>query len=333
MSLPPPELPAPLAAAIEARLAGRTQATLRESARRLSERYRSRQPTREAIRDETDALAYAATRMPATYAAIVTALGRLEEECPDFVPRRMIDVGCGLGAAACAAATLWPSVAEISLLDSSALLLRFAASLMKESGAAAAIETIDADFATTGAIEAAPFDLVVAGYALTEIADSELPAVADRLWSQTSGALVIVEPGTPRDHARLMGVRARLVALGATIIAPCPHQAPCPLPADDWCHFSVRLARRRAHRLIKGADAPFEDEKFAYLAVGRFGAASPPSARIIGPPRAGKAGISLRLCADKAFRETFIPKRDKPRYEKIRRKDWGDPLRAPAEEI
>jgi ribosomal protein RSM22 (predicted rRNA methylase) len=333
VSLPSPELPAPLAAAVEARLEGRAQIMLRERARRLSEGYRARQPTLETIRDEADALAYAATRMPATYAAIVTALGRLGEECPDFTPRRMLDAGCGLGAAAWAAASIWPSIAEIALLDRSALFLRLAAGLMSDGEPAAAIEAIHADLAAPRATDAAPFDLVVAGYALTEIADSELPAVADRLWAQTGGALVIVEPGTPRDHARLMGVRSRLLELGANIIAPCPHQAPCPLPANDWCHFSVRLPRRRAHRLVKGGDAPFEDEKFAYLAVGRFKAASPPSARIIAPPRAGKAGISLKLCADKAFRETFIPKREKARYEKIRRKDWGDPLRAPAEEI
>lgn len=333
MSQPSPELPAPLAAAIEARLEGRAQIALRERARRLSENYRARKPTLETIRDETDALAYAATRMPATYAAIVTALGRLEEECPDFAPRRMLDVGCGLGAAACAAATLWPAIAEISLLDRSTLFLDLAARLMKESGAAAAIATTLADFAGPEAGEATPFDIVVAGYALTEIADSELPGVVERLWAQTSGALVVVEPGTPRDHARLMGVRSRLLALGAHIIAPCPHRAPCPLPASDWCHFSVRLPRRRAHRLVKGADAPFEDEKFAYLAVARFAPSDPPWARVIGPRRVNKIGASLKLCGDKACRETFIPKRDKPRYEKIRRKDWGDPLRAPAEEI
>ena len=82
MSLPSPELPAPLSAAIEARLEGRAQGMLRDRARQLSERYRPAKPTIETIRDETDALAYAATRMPATYAAIVTALGRLDEEQP-----------------------------------------------------------------------------------------------------------------------------------------------------------------------------------------------------------------------------------------------------------
>ncbi|MFZ3180308.1 MAG: small ribosomal subunit Rsm22 family protein [Methylocystis silviterrae] len=332
MSLPSPELPAPLSAAIEARLEGRAQGMLRDRARQLSERYRSRKPTIETIRDEADALAYAATRMPATYAAIVRALGRLDEERPEFAPKRMLDVGCGLGAGSYAAATVWPSIAEIALIDRSALFLNLATGLMQESGVAAAVEASLADFTKPQAVEDAPLDLVVVGYALTEIAEADLSAVIDQLWSRTSGALVIVEPGTPRDHARLMIVRSRLIALGANILAPCPHQAPCPLPANDWCHFSVRLPRRRAHKLFKGADAPFEDEKFAYLVAGRNGG-TPPWARVIAPPRVSKGGISLRLCADKAFVETFIPKRDKARYENIRKKDWGDPLHAPAEEI
>ena len=332
MSLPSPELPAPLSAAIEARLEGRAQGMLRDRARQLSERYRSRKPTIETIRDEADALAYAATRMPATYAAIVRALGRLDEERPEFAPKRVLDVGCGLGAGSYAAATVWPSIAEIALIDRSALFLNLATGLMQESGVAAAVEASLGDFTKPQTGEAVPFDLVVVGYALTEIAESDLAVVIDQLWSRTSGALVIVEPGTPRDHARLMIVRSRLIALGANILAPCPHLAPCPLPANDWCHFSVRLPRRRAHKLVKGADAPFEDEKFAYLVAGRTGG-TPPWARVIAPPRVSKAGVSLRLCADKAFQETFIPKRDKARYEKIRKKDWGDPLRAPAEEI
>ncbi|CCJ05494.1 small ribosomal subunit Rsm22 family protein [Methylocystis sp. SC2] len=332
MSLPSPELPAPLAAAIEARLEGRAQGMLRDRARQLSERYRSRKPTVETIRDEADALAYAATRMPATYAAIVRALGRLDEERPEFAPKRVLDVGCGLGAGSYAAAAVWPSIAEIALIDRSALFLNLATGLMQESGVAAAVEASLADFVKPQAGEAVPFDLVVVGYALTEIAEADLPVVIDQLWSRTSGALVIVEPGTPRNHARQMIVRGRLIALGAHILAPCPHQAPCPLPANDWCHFSVRLPRRRAHKLVKGADAPFEDEKFAYLIAGRT-AGTAPWARIIAPPRVSKAGVSLRLCADNAFAETFIPKRDKARYEKIRKKDWGDPLCAPAEEI
>ena len=50
---------------------------------------------------------------------------------------------------------------------------------------------------------------------------------------------------------------------------------------DDWCHFSVRLPRSREHMHAKRAKVPFEDERFAYLAVSRMGAVTGLS-RILG---------------------------------------------------
>ena len=108
-------------------------------------------------------------------------------------------------------------------------------------------------------------DLVVASYALTEIDDGALPGVVDALWARAGRGLALIEPGTPRDYARLMTLRQRLIGAGARIALPCPHDRPCPLRAPDWCHFATRLARSRDHKLLKGADAPFEDEKFCYL--------------------------------------------------------------------
>jgi len=75
--------------------------------------------------------------------------------------------------------------------------------------------------------------------------------------------------------------------------------------------------------LLKGADAPFEDEKFSYLVAARSGAPAF-SARILAPARRNKAGVTLKLCEAGGAREIFLPKRDKARYEEIRRKDWGD---------
>ena len=341
---PPTALPPRLAAAIDARLEGRPRAELAASARRISECYRAGGTTSDAIRDETDALAYALTRMPATYAAAAAALARLAEHWPDFLPRSVLDVGCGLGAASYAASTRWPEI-EATFLDRSGPFLALAQALAKESRFAALGTIIEAEFAyflralaagdraetTRQALShASQFELVVASYALTEIADDALPRLADGLWARTSGALVIVEPGAPHDYARLMTVRNRLVELGATILAPCPHNGPCRLTAPEWCHFSVRLARSRAHKMLKGADAPFEDEKFSYLIAASGGA--PSSARLIGPVRRSKPGATLRLCAKDGIRETLIRKRDKSGFEKIRRKDWGDSLDALSEE-
>lgn len=322
-SRPTAALPAGLAAAIAAQLERRPRKALADSARRLSESYRARKPTTEAIRDETDALAYALTRMPATYAAVVSALGKVAAEQPDFAPRSLLDVGSGLGAAAYAAAEIWPGLDAVEMLDRSPAFLTLAGALSAESGVGpvAAGRITAGDMTRLGA-DAAPRDLVTAAYALTELAESELDAVLDALWARTGGALAIVEPGTPRDYARLMRLRDRLLAQGAVILAPCPHGEACPLAPSDWCHFSVRLPRSREHKALKGADAPFEDEKFSFLVAARRGLA--PAGRVLAPARHGKAGVTLKLCESAGLREIFLPKRAKASYERFRKKDWGD---------
>jgi ribosomal protein RSM22 (predicted rRNA methylase) len=170
-------------------------------------------------------------------------------------------------------------------------------------------------------------DLVVASYLLAEIAASEQAPVVTRLWDASAGLLALVEPGTPAGYARLIAARAQLIAAGAKVLAPCPHDRPCPLIAPDWCHFSVRLPRRRDHRLAKGAEVPFEDEKFAYLVVARPDVACErPAARVLARPRAGKPGITLKLCTPAGLEPRFVPRRDKAAHAAARRLGWGDAL-------
>ncbi len=57
-----------------------------------------------AITSETDALAYALARMPATYAAVAASLERAGRDRPDFAPQSLLDVGAGPGTASWAAA-------------------------------------------------------------------------------------------------------------------------------------------------------------------------------------------------------------------------------------
>lgn len=325
-------LPPGLVAALAAQLERRPRKALADSARRISENYRAHKGTKETIRDETDALAYALTRMPATYAAVASVLGRLAEEQPDFAPGSLLDVGCGLGAAAYAAASVWPTLGKIEMIDRSRAFLALAATLAAQSGAApVAGATISALDITRLPAPAGASELIVLAYAVTELAEAALLPLADALWARTDGALVIVEPGTPRDHERLMRIRARLIERGAAILAPCPHMRDCPLAPPDWCHFSARLPRLREHKLLKGAEAPFEDEKYSYLVAARFGRGA--LGRVLAPARGAKAGVTLKLCESAGLNEIFLPKRDKARYEGMWKKDWGDAVDAPPEEV
>jgi ribosomal protein RSM22 (predicted rRNA methylase) len=314
--------PQELTAALERLMDERSRKSLAERVTRISAIYRSGGTTAKAILEEEDALAYALYRLPATYAATLHALGRLAERAPDLAPRRMLDLGAGLGTASLAARALWPQMAENVLLDRSAPFLALARRL---AGAALSeAEIVSGDISAPPDL-GAPFDLVVASYALTEIAEERLGLALDAAWRSCSGALVLVEPGTPRDHARLMRMRARLVAAGARISAPCPHSAPCPLAAPDWCHFSVRLARSRDHKLLKGADVPFEDEKFAYLVATREESAiAPAPARLLARPEVLKHGLRIKLCATAGIEEVTVAKRDKSAFAPIKKKDWGD---------
>jgi len=325
----PTAFPAALTAALAARLEGRGREALRARARTLSETYRARRSTPAAGLTEADALAYALTRMPATYAALIAALGRLHVEQPDLAPTRLLDAGCGLGAATFAAQVVWPALATATLVDRNRFFLDFAATLAAECGLPAP-ECVEADLTRLPPDPRAPADLVVLAYALTELAEAEPLTAVEALWARTGDTLVIVEPGAPRDYERLMRARTWLVSAGGRVVAPCPHERPCPLTTPDWCHFPVRLPRSREHRLLKDADVPYEDEKFAFLVVRRAGEPAP--GRLIAPPRAGKAGVAAKICAANGIIETFTARRDKADYHAMRKKDWGDALDAPAEE-
>jgi ribosomal protein RSM22 (predicted rRNA methylase) len=155
----------------------------------------------------------------------------------------------------------------------------------------------------------------------------------NELWSACEGVLALVEPGTPAGYARILAARTALIEAGAQLLAPCPHTAACPLVGADWCHFSVRLPRRRDHRLAKGGDAPFEDERFSYLLAARPRvAAAARRRRVLAPPRAGKPGVALKLCGlDGQVEQQQVARRDKPAFALARRLAWGDTLEPTAE--
>lgn len=316
-----PDLPAELRAALNSRLEGLSRSDAAGRAAVISQTYREGGGSG-TIRTETDALAYALARMPATYAAVVASLNALTEIMPDFAPTRLLDVGAGPGTASWAAAEAFTSLRDFTLLDANGALRTLAEGLFHGS-----IRLHDTNYQLGHARalldKAEPADLVVASYMIGELGDAERTALADALWSRTTDTLLVVEPGTPAGYARIIALRARLIAAGAHVTAPCPHDGSCPLVAPDWCHFSQRLQRSRAHKQVKGADAPFEDERFAYVALSRTQVAARPS-RVLAQPDVGKVEIAAKLCTQEGITIARVPRRAKADYARARRWRWGD---------
>jgi hypothetical protein len=88
-----PDLPAELKAALDAKLRGFSRNDAAERSASISKNYRDGGGSG-TIRTETDALAYALARMPATYAAITASLNAFCEIRPDFAPQRKRSQRC-----------------------------------------------------------------------------------------------------------------------------------------------------------------------------------------------------------------------------------------------
>ena len=317
----PPSLPAELIAALGARLQGVSRNELATRAEKISKTYREggRSMT---IASDTDALAYALVRMPATYAAVAACLNAVQEISPDFAPQDLLDVGAGPGTASFAAAEAFSSLEDFTLLDANPALRELALGLSRDNER---LHPLKYEHGQVQALladrEAA--DLVVASYVIGELGEAERRTLAELLWDRTRDTLLIVEPGTPAGYARILAVRAQLIASGAHVVAPCPHDGECPLAAPDWCHFAQRLPRSRAHKEVKAADLPFEDEKFTYIALARKPAPQH-FARLLAPPHLSKVEATAKLCTADGLVLAKIPSRDKSAYAAARRWRWGD---------
>jgi ribosomal protein RSM22 (predicted rRNA methylase) len=317
------ELPASLRQGVERLLENVPLPALRQAAKTLSDRYRAElRDGRLHMAEEMAVKAYLATRLPATYAAVRASLDAVSEIRPDYVPKTLLDVGAGPGTVLWATADLWPDLEQAVLIEAST-------AVRKVGEALAADVTADkttwlAGDVTIDLADLRPADLVTCAYVLDEIAPASLPKLIERLWQLTADMLLIVEPGTPAGWQRILAVRRQLIESGAHVLAPCPHDAPCPLAAPDWCHFSRRVARSRLHRLAKDGDVPWEDEKFIYVAASREPATSR-RARVIAPPRAGSGKVLLKLCEeDGSAGEKLFTKRNGEIFKAARRLDWGD---------
>ncbi|MBH1933428.1 rRNA methyltransferase [Streptomyces sp. AV19] len=331
-----PENPPPtgenLRAALAGLLDGLPPRQAAQAVERLIANYRGRTPTdAPVLRDRSDVAAYAAYRMPATFEAVRSALAAFRGRLPDWTPASHVDIGGGTGAATWAVAAAWPDDERTTtVLDWAEPALALGGELAR-SAASPALRAARWRRQAIGAGLEIPegTDLVTVSYVLGELTPADRAAVVAQA-ARARGAL-IVEPGTPEGYLRIIEARERLIEAGFTVVAPCPHNAACPIvPGTDWCHFSARVSRSSLHRQVKGGSLAYEDEKFSYVAAVRQdvpgdvpGDGAP--ARVVRRPQIRKGQVLLDLCTpeDGLTRET-VTKRHGALYRAARDTGWGD---------
>ena len=314
--------PQALSLALEALVTGQDSARLERDARTISENYRLRTGTgSRLLTKESEAAAYAAARMPATFAAAQAALKEsLAAANLEMKIRSVVDCGAGTGAATWAAAQLL-DLERVTCLEREEAMRAVGSRLMREGGMPHAVWT-GCDLTDSAPLPKG--DLVIEGYMLGELREDMRLPVAEKLWQAAERMLVLIEPGTPQGFANLAAVRARLTALGAHVAAPCPAgSAVRPMAGEDWCHFAVRVQRTKLHKALKGGDAPYEDEKFCYLALTREKPEAACSARVLRHPLIAPGRITLTLCEDGEKKLQIVTKKD-PLWKRARKIDAGE---------
>ena len=318
------EFPVALTNAIQQLAARYPMAQLKNAAEEISRRYRQETGRgKTLLRGDVEAAAYALARMPATFGAVAAAL-EYTLEATDFAPKTLLDVGAGTGAACWAADALLP-LEQVTCLEREAAMRQLGQELMREgSETLQEAEWLAADLTADAPLPKA--ELVVASYVVGELSSETRWAVLQKLWEAAEGMLLIIEPGTPAAFAQIEEMRRKLVQRGAHIAAPCPHEQPCRLMEQDWCHFTCRVPRSRLHKLLKGGDAPYEDEKFSYLALTKF-AVCHDKARILRHPQIAKGQIGLTLCGINENQSIFVKKKDGALFKIARKAKCGDAIK------
>jgi len=296
-------------------------ADLKQAVSHLTEVYqRESGADKRLVFRDVDVAAYALTRMPATFAAVSAAFSACRERS---IPQifSVLDVGAGMGTASWAIRSLLDAEISFICLEREETMIRLGRKLAARDTLLQKIRWLCVD--DTQKDEFPEADLVMASYTLNELSQENQTLVLNKLWKATKKLLLLVETGTPTGSCVIRNARDALTKENAYIVAPCPGNGPCPMEGDDWCHFSARIARSRVHKMLKDGDAPFEDEKFSYIAFART-PVEPAHARILRHPIKESGCITLKLCTDGGTETQSIHKGQKERFRAARKANAGD---------
>jgi len=106
--------------------------------------------------------------------------------------------------------------------------------------------------------------------------------------TESSGSVLVVEPGIPRSGEFISLFRSSLIKEKCLPLSPCPHCGPCPLPGGKpasghmqskakWCHFALDTedAPEELHKLSAALKLPKERAALSFILAGTAAAQKP----------------------------------------------------------
>ena len=232
--------------------------------------------------------------------------------------RTVLDWGCGSGIAARRVISFFGAeyFESLTCWDHSPAATDFAAE-----AAAKAFPGLHVAQATPGLLASAePVGLLVISHVLNELPPDALAAL--RTLIARAAAVLWVEPGT-RDVSRALGALREEFRPTFRVVAPCTHQAPCPIlaPGNErhWCHHfapppSEIFTSSDWVKFGQRAGIDLRSLPYCFLALDRSRdfATTPGLSRVIGRPEHFKPYARVLNCDTTGLAELTLPKRANP---------------------
>ena len=152
-------------------------------------------------------------------------------------------------------------------------------------------------------------DLVVLSYVLGELAPAALEASCSTRGEEPPTRSCSIEPGTTAGYHRMLAARAAVIAAGGSVLAPCPHDAPCPLPKATGAtsRHGYRAAGHIASRREPSGGSRTRSSRTPSSAASPT---RPAEARVIRRPDPRPGHVVLDLCTPSGLEQRTVSKRE-----------------------
>lgn len=292
-----------------------------ENAQTISNRYRKNDGKgKRLLTNESEAVSYATSRMPATYAAVYSVFKQILANYNEKMTS-LLDVGAGTGAGTWAVNEI-ENMSQITCLEREKSMSNIGKKLMKNT-ALDNVQWKSYDILQDEIVEKA--DIVLTSYMINELPEQEREKAVLKLWQATAKLMVVIEPGTPEGFKNILNIRNLIKEQGGYIVAPCCCNGECPIKENDWCAFYARVARSSIHRQAKGGNLGYEDEKFSYIAFSKM-PVEITGERILRHPQINSGFVKVKLCTADGIQEKTYSKKDGEIYKKIKKLDAGEKI-------